>query len=73
MSTTYLWILLVLYISQVLANDGKPIRLDSKTLQSAVMDSTDSWLLVYFDESQNMEAFLENASKKIADYGISVG
>lgn len=73
MSTTYLWILLVLCISQVLANDGKPIRLDSKTLQSAVMDSTDSWLLVYFDESQNMEAFLENASKKIAEYGISVG
>jgi hypothetical protein len=64
---------LVLYISQVLANDGKPIRLDSKTLQSAVMDSTESWLLVYFDESQDLSGFMENASKKVADYGISVG
>jgi hypothetical protein len=64
---------IVLYISQVLANDGKPVKLDSKTLQSAVMDSTDSWLLVYYDESQDLSGFMEMASLKVADYGISVG
>lgn len=69
----YLWIFLILHISQALANDGEIVRLDSKTMQSLVMDSTDSWLIVFFDESQNIETFLENASKKIFDYGISVG
>lgn len=66
--------IVLLIVSQIAtATEVMVHTLDKKSLQSTVHSSLESWLIVYHGADHNMNDFLEMASTKVSNYGISVG
>ena len=66
-------IFILCHISCAAATVGVAHSLDSKSIQSLVYDSLESWLVLYHGAGQDVEPLLKEVAAKISIYGISVG